>query len=208
MSYDDLMGLDMYEDGMEGLYSAQMLKEQTIAAAASAASILLAAWGLPKLSNAAFMSKLDEPMRHRIAAGAGVVGGMALSAALWNKNRDAAMAILGGVSGLGLAQLIDSFFEGNLIGGGTSPVYPLGSFAAGDEGYLSGGDQALLAAYGSDNGSALSALEATSVKSSRGAFGGLGQSTLVNSEALMGFEGTVVASQTLGEDNSYPGYLS
>jgi hypothetical protein len=204
MAYDDLMGLDMYDDGMGGLYSAEMLKDQVIAAGASAASILLAAWALPKLSASEMLSKMEEPNRHRVAALVGILGGMIGGRLLWDKNRDAAMAIVGGVSGLGLAQLIDSYFEKNLIGGGATAVYPLGSFAAAGDDSLSQSDQALLAAYGSDD----SGMGATSVRASRGAFGGL-HGTVVNPEALMGFNGldaAVVAGETLGEN--YNPYMS
>jgi hypothetical protein len=201
MAYEDLMGLDMYDDGMGGLYSAEMLKDQVIAAGASAASILLAGWALPKLSSSAMLAKLDEPTRHRVSAVVGILAGMAGGRLLWNQNRDAAMAIVGGVSGLGLAQLVDSFFEGNLIGGGAAPVYPLGSFSAGDEG-MSPSDQALLSAYNGDNGSALAALESTNVRATRGAFGG----TVVNPEQLMGLDAAVVAGETLGD--TYNPYLS
>jgi hypothetical protein len=198
MAYDDLMGLDMYDDGMGGLYSAEMLKDQVIAAGASAASILLAAWALPKLSASKMLTDMvtDEPNRHRVAAVVGILGGMIGGRLLWDKNRDAAMAIVGGVSGLGLAQLIDSYFEKNLIGGGATAVYPLGSFAGAGDDSLSQSDQALLAAYGSDD------LGATSVRASRGAFGGL-HGTVVNPEQLMGFNGldaAVVAGETLGEN--------
>lgn len=204
MAYDDLMGLDMYDDGMGGMYSAAMLRDQVIAAGASAASILLASWGLPKLASTAMMQKLDEPNRHRVTALIGILGGMLGGRLLWDKNRDAAMAIVGGVSGLGLAQLIDSFFDANLLGGGASAIYPLGDTTYLSDGDLSASDRALLA-YGSDSSHALSALEAANVKGSRGAFGG----PIVNTEALMGFNGldaAVVAGETLGEQ--YNPYMS
>jgi hypothetical protein len=210
MAYDDLMGLDMYDDGMEGFYSAAMLRDQVIAAGASGAGILLASWVLPKLTKMEMLSKYEEPTRHRIGAVVGILGGMLGGRLLWDYNRDAAMAVVGGVSGLGLAQLVDSFFkERNLLGGGTAKMYPLGSFMEmPEEDTLSAGDQALLAAYGSDSGSALAALESTNVSASRGAFGGFA-GTVVNQEQLMGFGGldaAVVAGETLGE--GYNPYLA
>jgi hypothetical protein len=205
MAYDDLMGLDMYDDGMEGWYSTDMLRDQVIAAGSSAAAILLAAWALPKLSSSEMMSKYEEPTRHRVAALLGILGGMVGGRLLWDKNRDAAMAVVGGVSGLGLAQLIDSYFDKNLIGGGAAAVYPLGSFQAAD-GDMSVSDRALLSAYGDDGMGALSALEMTNVQSSRGAnFSGFA-GTVVNNEALMGLDAAVVAGETLGE--GYNPYLS
>jgi len=205
MAYDDLMGLDMYDDGMEGWYSTDMLRDQVIAAGSSAAAILLAAWALPKLSSSEMMSKYEEPTRHRVAALLGILGGMVGGRLLWDKNRDAAMAVVGGVSGLGLAQLIDSYFDKNLIGGGATAVYPLGSFQAADDN-MSVSDRALLSAYGDDGMGALSALEMTSVKASRGAnFSGFA-GTVVNNESLMGLDAAVVAGETLGE--GYNPYLS
>ena len=216
MAYDDLMGLDMYDglDDLGAIYSAKMFQDQLIAAGSSAAAILLASWGLPKLTASDFLTKqiTDETTRHRVGALIGIVGGAIASRVAWNFNRDAAMAILGGVSGLGLAQLVDSFFkETNMIGGGAAKMYPLGSFGAlPEDSELSASDQALLAAYGNDNGAALSALEAANVAASRGAFGGL-QGTVVNPEQLMGFgalDAAVVAAETLGEGGQYPGYLA
>jgi len=194
MAYDDLMGLDMYDEGMGGLYSADMLRDQVIAAGASAGSILLASWALPKLAATEMMTKLEEPTRHRVTALLAILGGLAGGRLLWDRNRDAAMAVVGGVAGLGLAQLIDSYFAANLLGHGATPMYPLGS-----------SDDALLAAYGSDNASALASLEATNVAGSRGAFGGFA-GTVVNPEQLMGLEAAVVAGETLG-DNQYQSYL-
>lgn len=206
MAYDDLMGLDMYDDGMGEMYSASMFRDQMIAAGASAASILLASWVIPKIGQLEMVKGLEEANRHRVTAIVGLLAGMLGGRLLWNQNRDAAMAVVGGVGGLGLAQLIDSFFDKNLLGDGTAPAYPLGSFAGGDGYDMAAGDQALLAQYGNDNGSALAALEATNVRASRGAFGG----TVVNPEALMGFGGfgaAVVAGETLGEQGYNP-YLS
>jgi hypothetical protein len=209
MAYDDLMGLDMYDDGMEGFYSTAMMREQAIAASASGAAILLASYAVPKITAMDFFKKYEEPTRHRIGAVLGILAGMAGGRLLWDRNRDAAMAVVGGVSGLGFAQLVDSFLkETNLLGGGAAKMYPLGSLANTDEDTLSANDQALLAAYGSDGGSALAALEMTNVVASRGAFGGFA-GTVVNSEQLMGFgglEAAVVAGETLGE--GYNPYLS
>jgi hypothetical protein len=204
MAYDDLMGLDMYDEGMEAYYSPKMFQDQLIAAGSSGAAILLASWVLPMFSKSKMLEKLDEPMRHRVSALLGVLGGMLGGRLLWDYNRDAAMAVVGGVSGLGLAQLADSFFKDqNLLGHGTAKMYPLGSFAeTPEEDTLSAHDQALLAAYGSDGGSALAALETTNVYASRGAFGSL-EGTVVNPEQLMSLDAAVVAGETLGGYNPY-----
>lgn len=191
--YDGMSGLDMYDD-MEAFMSPRMLQEQLIAAGAGAGAILIGAWLMPRLPAPDTMT---EPNQHRMRAALATVAGMVGARALWDWNRDAAMAVLGGVSGLGLAQLIDSFFEANLLGGG----YPLGWLP--DDGSLSAGDQALLSAY--DHGSALSALETVGVNASAPAFPTQRQAPLadptVTPEALMG---TVVQTETLG----YSPYLA
>lgn len=198
-NYDDLMGLDMYDEGMGEFYSAEMLKDQLIAAGSSAAAILLAAWAMPKLPAPKDWTPTNQ---HNLRAALATVAGMLAARGLWGYNRDAAMAVLGGVSGLGIAQLINGYLftdkdgnptkdkEGNLV----MPLgYPLGDVG----GYgLSAGDEALLTAYSPDTRT----LSLTEVASNRGAFGG----PVVNAEALMG---TVVATETLGE-NGYNAYLS
>lgn len=183
-NYDDLMGLDMYDDGMGDFYSAEMLKEQLIAAGASAAAIMLGAWGMPKLPAPKDWQPVNQS---RLRAGLAVVGGMAAARMLWGFNRDASMAVLGGVAGLGLAQLIDSYLEMDILHGS-----PLGQY---DENQLSAGDEALLTAYSPDTRT----LSLTEVGASRGAFSG----TAVTTEQLMG---AVVATETLGEN--YGGYLA
>ncbi|MFQ5339963.1 MAG: hypothetical protein ACE5F6_00295 [Anaerolineae bacterium] len=213
MAYDDLMGLDMYDglDGVDDIYSARMFQDQIIAAASSGVAILLASWSLPKLTaEDGLFKNLEEQNRHRVGAILGIILGGVAGRIAWNRNRDVGMAIVGGVSGLGIAQLIDSFIEKqNLIGGGDAKMYPLGSFGAlPEDTELSASDQALLAAYDQDNAGALSALEAANVQASRGAFGET-EGTVVHPEQLMGFGGldaAVVAAQTLGEE-PYPGYL-
>lgn len=190
-NYDDLMGLDMYDDGMSGLFSADMLKDQLIAAGAAGAAIVASAWVGPKIFEK-LPAEWTEPTKHRVTALIGIVGGMAASRALWNYNRDAAMAVLGGVSGLGLAQLLDTYMDAHLLRG-----YPLGAMPEDSE--LSASDEALLS-YGR-NGSALAALEATNINASRGAFSGFADPT-VSAEALMG---TMVQAETL---NGYQPYLS
>jgi hypothetical protein len=196
-NYDDLMGLDMYDDGMSGLLDMGMAREQAVAAGASAASIILAAWALPKLPIPAALN-LTEVNQHRARAVVGILAGMLAGRGLWNYNRDAAMAVVGGVSGLALAQLIDTYFDANLLGGG----YPLGALPEDSE--LSAGDEALLSAYGRDNSSALSSLEATNVQASRGAFSEFAGPQVTN-EALMGFGSAMVTGETLGR---YDGYLA
>lgn len=202
-NYDDLMGLDMYDDGMGGFYDAEMLKEQLIAAGSSAAAIIFAAWAMPMLP----APKAWTPdSQHRMRAALAVLGGMLAARGLWGYNRDASMAVLGGVAGLGIAQLVNSYVfmdkEGKpILNKDGKPVLnlgnPLGDY--GDYGYdpsaLSAGDEALLTAYSPDTRT----LSLTEVGASRGAFGG----PVVTPEQLMG---AVVATETLGE--GYNAYLS
>lgn len=177
MRYDDMMGLDMYDDGMEGFMSVEMLKEQVIAAGAGAGAVLLATWLTPKLPTPEAWSAVNKS---RLRAGVATVVGMLLSRGLWDYNRDAAMAVLGAVSGLGVAQLVDSFFEINLLGG-----TPLGALPYDSE-----------LSYDNDAMSALAALETTGVTTAPGAF----SDPTVTPEALMG---TVVQAETLGTYNPY-----
>jgi len=188
--YDGMSGLDMYDDDMEGFMSPRMLQEQVIAAGAGAGAILIGAWLLPKLPAPASWS---EPNQHRMRAGLGVVASILAAKYLWDWNRDAAIAVLGGVGGLGVAQLVDSFFDANLLGGG----YPLGMLP--NDSALSGGDMALLSSY--DQGSALSAMEAVGVSAAAPAFpvrrSPLGDPT-VTPEQLFGLGGTVAQTENLG----------
>lgn len=191
-NYDDLMGLDMYDDGMSEFVTMEMLKESVIAAGSSAAAILLATWGLPKLAKAVLPDDMSEPNKHRIYAVMQIVAGLAAGRGLWNYNKDAAMAVIGGISGLGIAHLVDTFFEADL-----GPRFQLGAYPDSDT--LSAGDAALLSAYGSDNGRALASLEATNIRPAAGAFSGFA-GPVISQEALMG---AVVQQETLGAYNPY-----
>jgi hypothetical protein len=177
--YDDLYGLDMYDMGQ--WLTPSMVQESLIAAAAGAGSILLASWVSPMLP----VPKEWEgtPNQHRLRAAVAAVGGLLVGRLMWDWNRDAAMAVIGGVGGLGLAQLIDSFFKPELVG------YPLGTLPEDVE--LSEGDEALLSAYDYDQSQALAALGTTGVTSAPSAFA----DPTVTPEALMG---TVVQQETLG----------
>lgn len=183
MRNDDMMGLDMYDD-LDGFLSPDMIRDSFIAAGAGAGAILIATWLTPKLPAPA---DWEETNQHRLRAATATLGGLLLGRALWDYNRDMAMAVVGGVAGLGLAQLLDSFFEINLLDG-----TPLGTLPEDIE--LSAGDEALLEAYDHDQASALNALETPGVTTAPGAFA----DPTVTPEALMGFSGTVVQAETLG----------
>jgi len=183
-NYDDLMGLDMYD--LDGFITPSMIKDSLIAAAAGAGAILLASWATPKVPVPA---TVDEKNAHRLRAGVALVGGLAAGRLVWDYNRDAAMAIIGGVAGLGLIQLLDSFFDMSFINN------PLGALP---EDVSLSGDEALLSAY--DRSQAMAGLESAGISRSAGAF----SDPTGTQEALMGFDGAMVQHETLG----YQPYLS
>ncbi len=189
MAYDD-MDLDAYDMG-EMWYTGDQVRDSAIAAAAGGGAILLTAWAMPKLpAPEGWTPKAQSRMRAGLAIlGAGLVG-----RGLWDVNRDAAMAVMGGVGGLGIAQLVDSYFDISILDGN-----PLGTLPEDIE--LSAGDEALLEAYDNDAMGAMAALETPGVTEAPGAFA----DPTVTPEALMGFDGTVVQSETLGE---YLPYMS
>lgn len=176
----DLMGLDMYDMGQ--FLTPAMVQDSLIAAGAGAGAILLASWLAPMLPAP---EEMEAANKSRLRAAVGAVGGLLAGRLLWDWNRDAALAVMGGVGGLGLAQLIDSFFEKPALIGTPFGVLP-------EDVELSEADEALLPAY--DAPSALSALETTGVTTAPGAF----SDPTVTPEALMGFDGTVVQQETLG----------
>lgn len=195
MRYDDMMDLDMYDDGMGEFMTMDMVRDQLIAAGAGGGAILLASWLAPMLPVPEGWSGTVKGSRLRAAVAA--VGGMLMGRALWDYNRDAAMAVLGGVTGLAIAQVADSFFDLSLLGG-----TPLGETPMDME--LS--NESLLSAYDNDGMAALRSLEAmgtTGVTSAPGAFAGFADPT-VTPEALFGLSGTVVQGETLG----YNAYLA
>lgn len=180
MRYDDMAGLDMYDD-MGQFYSPDMVRDSLVAAGAGAGAILLASWITPKLP----APETWEPAaQHRMRAAVATLGGILVGRGLWDYNRDAAMAVIGGVAGLGLAQLVDSFFDISILDGN-----PLGTLPEDIE----------LSAYDNDAMGALSALETTGVTTAPAAFA----DPTVTPEALMGFHGTVVQQETLGQYSPY-----
>jgi hypothetical protein len=192
-NYDDMMGLDMY-DGLDQFYTPSMIRDTLIAAGAGAGSILLASWLGPMIPVPKDWEEDPEKAInvHRLRAAIVTLGGALVGRGLWDYNRDAAMAVIGGVAGLGLAQVVDSFFkdkEGNvsqLVG------TPFGVLPEDLE--LDGADEAMMQ-YG-DATTALSDLERTNIDVTPGAF----QEPVITPEALMG---TVVQQETLGAYNPY-----
>lgn len=174
----------MYDgmDGLDAFLNPQMLQEYLMAAGAGAGAILLGTWLMPKLPAPATWTGASEVNAHRMRAGIATVGGVALGAFLLRYNRDLGFAVMGGVAGLGLAQLIDSFVDQNFVG------TPFGQLSANGDDNMSGlsGDE--------DASMALAALEAANVGSARPAFG----DPSITREKLQGFDAAMVQSETLG----------
>lgn len=179
--YDDLMGLDMYDE----FVTPDMIQDGLIAAGAATGAILLASWVTPYLPAPEEMSAENQ---HRLRAGIAAVGGLLVGRGLWDYNREAALAVIGGVTGLAAAQFIDSFFDIKLLGG-----TPLGLLPTDTE--LSQGDEALLANYDADAQAALASLETTNVSTAPGAFAG----PVVTPEQLFGLGEPVVQQEVLGD---------
>jgi len=181
--YDDLMGLDYY-GGLDQFISPAMIQDAVIAAGAGAGSILLASWAVPMIPAPEGWEAKDVS---RMRAAVGAIGGLLVGRLVWDYHRDSAMAIIGGTTGLALAQLVDSFFENQSLVGSPFGVLP--------EDVELSGDEALLNAY--DYGPALSQLETTGVSTAPGAFA----DPTVTPEALFGMgglDGTVVQQESLG----------
>jgi hypothetical protein len=132
---------------------------------------------------------MTEVNQHRLRAAVATAGGLIAARLVWDYNRDAAMAIIGGVAGLGIVQLLDSFFDMKFVNN------PLGTLP---EDVSLSGDEALLSAY--DRSQAMAGLESAAIARSPGAF----SDPTVTPEALMGFEGAVVQQENLG----YNPYMS
>jgi len=182
MNYDDMMGLG-------DMLTPEMVKDSLVGMGSGAGAIMLVSYVMPKIPLPASWTDVNKS---QLRAGIGIATGLIAGRALYDYNRDAAMAVVGGVAGLGFAQLIGSFL-------GTNPVSGFGMLP--EEMELSAmSDEALLASYG-DNGAmnALAALEATSVQAARGAFSG----PTVTNEQLFGLGAPVVQMETLGAYNPY-----
>lgn len=138
MSKHDMMGLAMYDSSYDlGAYlTPEMVKEHLMAGLSGGAGILLVS---------TLLSKIDKPEMiesnmtwRRVKDGIAIVAGVLGGRMIYEKNRDAAMGFVGGVAGLGMADLIASFV--NTDG---QPATVRTSLAGG---YLSGGDLASLEA--------------------------------------------------------------
>ena len=201
MRYDDLADLDMY-DGLDdigladGMPSAAALQRYVLAAGAGAGALLLGTWLMPKVPAPKDWQELNA---HRMRAAIAALAGLTIGHFTMRYNRDVGMAVLGGISGLAIAQLVGSLVTPNFVG------TPFGQLSADDEYSMMGaiaGDE--------DAAAALSALETATVAGSRPVFGGF-EGPTVSRQALMGdgssLEAAMVQPETLG-NGEYPAYLS
>ncbi len=196
-AYDDMMGLEFGDyEGMDGILpDAEQIKDALLAGTAGGGAILLTSWGVKMLNEKVdLLSKIENPLlRSAVVSGVALVAGLMAGKATYDYNRDAAIGIVGGVSGLAMANLLDT---------------AIATFTGNERMGISLGehdDESLLAGYGDDAGmEALAALETTGVSTAPGAFQGL-MDPSVTPEALMGLDGTVVQEETLG---NYAPYLS
>ena len=192
--YDDMMGLDFGD--FDSLIPPGFLKEVGLAAGTGGIGLLVVSYGLQKLAEMPYVAKLEPVMKSRVMSGVAIVGGIAAGRGLYNYNREAAMGVVGAVSGVGIANLIGSFFDVNPLG------KPLGVLP--EEMALSTSpDAALLAQYDQYAMNGVHGLGATGVAASAPAFQGFADPT-VTPEALQGLGSAMTQMETLG----YAPYLS
>lgn len=198
-NYSDYDMMDAYD--FDQFVTPSMLQDSLIAAGAGAGAILLASWISPFLPAPEKWKEDPEKMVNmsRLRAALAGVGGLLVGRLMWDWNRDAAMAVIGGVTGLAAAQIVDSFIQVEDESGtkkrSTLIGTPLGVLPEDVE--LSAADEALLSAY--DAPGAMAALETTGITSAPGAFA----DPTVTPEPLFGLDGTVVQQETLGAYNPY-----
>lgn len=164
MSDYDMMGLEMYDSSYDlGAYlSPEMIKSHLMAGASGGVGILLVSTLLNKIDNPFMKTDAaglptgtpDEQTsagmnwrrtKDAIAIVAGVLGGRVM----YDRNRDAAMGFVGGVAGLGFADLIASF-----VNDPASTTGPTVRTQLAGGGHLSGSDLAMLEAAVVNTGAA------------------------------------------------------
>jgi len=138
MSDYDMMGLEMYDSSYDlGAYlSPEMIKAHLMAGASGGVGILLVSTLLNKIDQP---EAITDPMTwRRVKSGLAVVAGVLGGRVMYDRNRDAAMGFVGGVAGLGFADLIASFVN--------DPAQPATVRTQLSGGHLSGADLAMLEA--------------------------------------------------------------
>jgi hypothetical protein len=117
---DDMMGLAMYDD-MGAFMSGSQLKEHLMAGGAGGIGILATSAVLQRVPFPAdWQPSTTSKVKNLLALGVGVIGGRMM----YDRNREAALGFMGGVGGLAIAQLLQSFapetLSTSLSGGGLS----------------------------------------------------------------------------------------
>lgn len=196
MDYDSMEGLE-YGGTYGGLFDfimdAEMRTQALTVAVAGGAGILAGTYGVNWLmDNVEFLKPADatnEPyVRSGLQLGIGLIAGGALYSYAQANGGDpmmssAAMGVLGGLSALAVANVLNGMLGANKVSGLTG---------------VPEDDSSLLSAYSDefDGVAALSALEATGVSTAAGAFA----DPSVTNEALMG---TMVQQEDLGAYQPY-----
>lgn len=198
MDYDSMEGLEYGDGGTYGglfdfIMDAEMRTQALTVAVAGGAGILAGTYGVNWLmDNVEFLKPADatnEPyVRSGLQLGIGLIAGGALYSYAQANGGDpmmssAAMGVLGGLSALAVANVLNGMLGANKVSGLTG---------------VPEDDSSLLSAYSDefDGVAALSALEATGVSTAAGAFA----DPSVTNEALMG---TMVQQEDLGAYQPY-----
>ena len=139
----DMMGLEMMDSSYDlgAFMTPEMLKESLMSGASGAAGILLVSTLLNKIDQPEMFTGENAAMNWRrtksvAAVAIGVLGGRMI----YERNPQAAMGFLGGVAGLGIADLVASFINDPASADGPTVRTQLSG------GHLSGGDLAMLEA--------------------------------------------------------------
>jgi len=191
MDYD-MEGLEFGEYGGLGSWiDMEMVTDALIASGAGAATLLAGTYGVDMLmSKVDFLRPADEDNKRRVKGLLQIVLGIAVGSQVYDANNRmrsaASMGIIGGLGAVGMANILNTFLGANAVSLDALP-----------------GESSLLSAYSDDfdGVAALSALEATGVASSPGAFAQFADPSVTN-EALMG---TIVQQEELG---AYQPYLA
>jgi|GEM_PF-2434733 len=198
MDYDSMEGLEYGDGGTYGglfdfIMDAEMRTQALTVAVAGGAGILAGTYGVNWLmDNVEFLKPADatnEPyVRSGLQLGIGLLAGGALYSYAQANGGDpmmssAAMGVLGGLSALAVANVLNGMLGANKVSGLTG---------------VPEDDSSLLSEYSDefDGVAALSALEATGVSTAAGAFA----DPSVTNEALMG---TMVQQEDLGAYQPY-----
>ena len=189
MDYD-MEGLEFGEYGGLGSWiDMEMVTDALIASGAGAATLLAGTYGVDMLmSKVDFLRPADEDNKRRVKGLLQIVLGIAVGSQVYDANNRmrsaASMGIIGGLGAVGMANILNTFLGANAVSLDALP-----------------GESSLLSAYSDDfdGVAALSALEATGVSSSPGAFAQFADPSVTN-EALMG---TIVQQEELGAYQPY-----